>query len=109
MFQGTFLSIFNEDTELGKKYVFDIQRTCREVIDHARRVLHRNGIPCAGLGSKAVLVEKESQVERSQQIQEEVNKQIAEVVTCKICMDNNINALFASCGHVLSCMQCAAK
>lgn len=27
----------------GKKYVFDIQRTCREVYDNARRILYQNG------------------------------------------------------------------
>jgi hypothetical protein len=36
------VSIFNEDTSLGKKYVFDIRRTCREVYDNARRALYQN-------------------------------------------------------------------
>lgn len=27
----------------GKKYVFDIQRTCREVYDNARRTLYQTG------------------------------------------------------------------
>lgn len=40
--QGTIVSIFNEDTSLGKKYVFDIRRTCREVYDNARRALYQN-------------------------------------------------------------------
>lgn len=39
-FQGTIISIFNEDSTLGKKYVFDIRRTCREVYDNARRALY---------------------------------------------------------------------
>lgn len=43
MFQGTIVSIFNEDTSLGKKYVFDIRRTCREVYDNARRALYQTG------------------------------------------------------------------
>lgn len=38
--QGTIISIFNEDSTLGKKYVFDIRRTCREVYDNARRALY---------------------------------------------------------------------
>lgn len=42
-FQGTIVSIFNEDTSLGKKYVFDIRRTCREVYDNARRALYLSG------------------------------------------------------------------
>lgn len=40
IFQGTIISIFNEDSTLGKKYVFDIRRTCREVYDNARRALY---------------------------------------------------------------------
>ena len=40
--QGTIVSIFNEDTSLGKKYMFDIRRTCREVYDNARRALYQN-------------------------------------------------------------------
>lgn len=42
--KGTIASMFKEDTELGKRYVFDIQRTCREVHDQARRILHERGI-----------------------------------------------------------------
>ena len=38
--KGTIVSIFNEDSTLGKKYVFDIRRTCREVYDNARRALY---------------------------------------------------------------------
>lgn len=39
--KGTIVSIFNEDSTLGKKYVFDIRRTCREVYDNARRALYQ--------------------------------------------------------------------
>lgn len=35
------MSIFNEATPLGKQYVFDIRRTCREVHDNARRALYQ--------------------------------------------------------------------
>lgn len=39
--KGTIASLFNENTALGKNYVFDIQRTCREVYDHTRRVMYQ--------------------------------------------------------------------
>lgn len=42
--KGTIASMFKEDTELGKKYIFDIRHTSREVIEEARRVLHKRGI-----------------------------------------------------------------
>lgn len=42
-------------------------------------------------------------------IQTEVEKRIDEMVCCKICMDKTIDSLFATCGHVVSCMDCAKK
>jgi hypothetical protein len=39
--KGTIFSLFNENTPLGKNYVFDIRRTCREVYDHTRRILYQ--------------------------------------------------------------------
>lgn len=33
--------MFNESSPLGKQYVFDIRRTCREVHDNARRALYQ--------------------------------------------------------------------
>ncbi|XP_073811050.1 E3 ubiquitin-protein ligase defense repressor 1 [Musca autumnalis] len=45
--KGTIASMFKEDTELGKKYIFDIRHTSREVIEEARRVLHKRGIVTA--------------------------------------------------------------
>lgn len=38
--KGTIVSLFNENSPLGKNYVFDIRRTCREVYDHTRRILY---------------------------------------------------------------------
>ncbi|KAH8371964.1 hypothetical protein KR093_009549, partial [Drosophila rubida] len=49
--KGTIASMFNEDTELGKRYVFDIQHTCREVHDQARRKLHELGVDVAALAA----------------------------------------------------------
>ncbi|KAH8299907.1 hypothetical protein KR044_007390 [Drosophila immigrans] len=49
--KGTIASMFNEDTELGKRYVFDIQLTCREVHDQARRKLHERGYDVAAVGA----------------------------------------------------------
>lgn len=42
--KGTIASIFNEDSTLGKKYVFDIRKTCREVYDNARRALYQGAV-----------------------------------------------------------------
>lgn len=58
---------------------------------------------------KSVLAEKERQLERSRQIQAEVQRRIAEAVQCRICMDKQIDAIFTACGHVVSCMECASR
>ncbi|CAG5127102.1 unnamed protein product, partial [Candidula unifasciata] len=39
-FKGTFVSIFNENSDFGKRYIFDIQRTSREAYDLVRRKLY---------------------------------------------------------------------
>ena len=51
--KGTIFSLFNENTTLGKNYVFDIRRTCREVYDHTRRELYQlEGIAKSDDGSQ---------------------------------------------------------
>uniref|UniRef100_A0A1B0GMP8 RING-type domain-containing protein n=1 Tax=Phlebotomus papatasi TaxID=29031 RepID=A0A1B0GMP8_PHLPP len=121
---GTIVSMFNEDTELGKRYVFDIQRTCREVYDNARRVLHAQGIDikCPDEDSEsqqddlesrlkavatdvnAVLAEQEA---RRGQMEKMVSDRISEAFTCRVCMDKSIDTMFAPCGHVACCRACA--
>lgn len=105
--------MFNEDTELGKRYVFDIQRTCREVYDNARRVLHGKGYevnqqqenPMDG-DYESILKEKEEQTDRLENI---VSGRIKEAMTCGICMDEEIDTVFFPCGHAMSCTDCAKK
>lgn len=53
LFQGTIASIFNDSTTLGRRYVFDIRRTCREVYDRARRAAHAQQHSAAPHDSRA--------------------------------------------------------
>ncbi|KAM7343972.1 E3 ubiquitin-protein ligase defense repressor 1 [Cochliomyia hominivorax] len=53
--KGTIASMFKEDTELGKRYVFDIQHTSREVHDQARRILHERGIETSSHSTASVM------------------------------------------------------
>lgn len=110
--KGTIASMFNEDTELGKRYVFDIQRTCREVHDTARRVLHSRGIEIRSYKnqlSPADQVEGFDVEDQEKAIERAVAGRITEAWTCKICMDNVINTMFSPCGHVMCCKTCADK
>ncbi|GAB0087718.1 E3 ubiquitin-protein ligase MYLIP [Sergentomyia squamirostris] len=126
--KGTIVSMFNEDTELGKRYVFDIQRTCREVYDNARRVLHAQGVDIrrpegvdedegekdclesrlqsVATDVSAVLAEQDA---RRGQMEKMVSERISEAFTCRICMDRAIDTMFSPCGHVACCRSCAEK
>lgn len=149
--KGTIASMFKEDTELGKRYVFDIQRTCREVHDQARRILHEKGIEVlnnttsgnedlfenmlsgatktlsastlhpadeevtqlhiddiSAVADKLDMALREKE-KRDAAIARCVEARISEAMTCKICMDREINTMFNPCSHVTTCAECAAR
>lgn len=121
--QGTIASMFNVHTKLGRLYVFDIQRTYREVYDHARRVLHAKGIDVTGALKAADENEPidilptelngatspTSSNEALHKMEKEVAERISEAITCRICMDREIDTSFTPCGHITSCNSCAEK
>ena len=108
--------MFNEDSELGKRYVFDIQRTCREVYDNARRTLHARGIEISSQEnrqtsplSEEFAKEFEDEADQNNKIDKIVDCRIKDALTCRICMDNEIDAMFSPCSHITSCQVCAEK
>ncbi|XP_014258655.1 E3 ubiquitin-protein ligase MYLIP-A [Cimex lectularius] len=92
--KGTIASIFNESTPLGKKYVFDIQKTCREVHDSARRALY---------------TPVENKPQTKQQDAEYRLAGIIDSFTCRVCMDRQIDTVFFPCAHVITCLDCAPR
>lgn len=115
-FKGTIVSMFNEGTELGKRYVFDIQRTCREVHDNARRILHSRGIEIIKVQPECPQVQAEKldqqltkEAAESDKLERLVEERILEAVTCIICVDNQMDTMFLPCGHIAACRQCAEK
>lgn len=128
LLQGTIASMFNIHTKLGKLYVFDIQRTYREVYDHARRVLHAKGVDITSAqlthsadldgneftafnehGHDSTLQTKPVVKEVIEKMEKEVAERISEAITCRICMDCEIDTSFSPCGHITSCSKCAKK
>lgn len=121
--------MFNVHTKLGKLYVFDIQRTYREVYDHARRVLHAKGVDVTSTrtieaidletdrcslspldfasGSSISITSLSKEV--IEKMEKEVAERISEAITCRICMDREIDTSFTPCGHITSCSICAKK
>ncbi|XP_058447123.1 E3 ubiquitin-protein ligase MYLIP [Malaya genurostris] len=114
--KGTIVSMFNEDTELGKRYVFDIQRTCREVYDNSRRILHARGIEISKVQLHCPRVQAEEldqrlaeEAEENSKLDRLVEERIVEAVTCIICADNIMDTIFLPCGHITACRQCAEQ
>ncbi|KAL1500774.1 hypothetical protein ABEB36_006219 [Hypothenemus hampei] len=104
--KGTIVSIFNEGSTLGKKYVFDIRRTCREVYDNARRAIYQEHQARLALQTeKAGMSECDGENCKDS---EKLNR-ILEAMTCKICMDNRLDCVFLPCAHVVSCTTCASR
>jgi E3 ubiquitin-protein ligase MYLIP len=103
--KGTIVSIFNEDSTLGKKYVFDIRRTCREVYDNARRALYQeNTTQNLSRGN----LDHNQNGGECKNSQEKLSR-FLDAMTCKICMDSQIDAIFLPCGHGVACTACASR
>nr|CAD7397845.1 unnamed protein product [Timema cristinae] len=111
--KGTIVSIFNEDTSLGKKYVFDIKRTCREVYDNARRALYQTGNTVFqpqeddGCVSTVTLCDGCSE-ENCKQSKQRLSR-FLEAMSCRICMDRAIDTALFPCAHIITCGECAAR
>ena len=95
------MSIFREDSELGKKYVFDIRLTFRELYDNSRRILHSKGFDVTTVPQSSQSEETEGNSSNS------TDKRVD--LTCSICMDQKIDTLFLPCAHLSCCKFCAEK
>ncbi|XP_030765154.1 E3 ubiquitin-protein ligase MYLIP-A [Sitophilus oryzae] len=105
--KGTIVSIFNEDSTLGKKYVFDIRRTCREVYDNARRAIYQESQAKLALDAEHMSASN-LEGDRCKDSEEKLSRFI-EAMTCKICMDNRLDCAFMPCAHVVACSTCSAR
>ncbi|BFZ12568.1 hypothetical protein BsWGS_15607 [Bradybaena similaris] len=133
-FKGTFVSIFNENSDFGKRYIFDIQRTCREAYDLARRKLYTQssspmGSPVhywpqshASLGNdeNGNFEKKDNETceltleERNTILQKEVKRlrqrleSLEESLLCCICMYSRVCMVLSPCGHMV-CDTCSER
>ncbi|XP_078009705.1 E3 ubiquitin-protein ligase MYLIP isoform X2 [Phascolarctos cinereus] len=122
--KGHLASLFlNENINLGKKYVFDIKRTSKEVYDHARRALYNAGVvdlvsrsdqspPTSPLKSSESSMNCGSceglSCQQSKALQEKLRK-LKEAMLCMVCCEEEINSTFCPCGHTVCCEGCAAQ
>ncbi|XP_059423855.1 E3 ubiquitin-protein ligase MYLIP-B [Carassius carassius] len=122
-FKGHLASLFlNESIDLGKRYIFDIQRTSKEVYDRARRALFNAGRAVSGCGSPrddcSLSPLRQTKVEREVQtciscrktcVLKEKLQRLQEALTCSLCCQQEINAAFCPCGHMFCCYNCASQ
>lgn len=122
--KGHLASLFlNENINLGKKYVFDIRRTSKEVYDHARRALYNAGVvdlmsrsdqspPSSPLKSSESSMNCSSceglSCQQTRALQEKLRK-LKEAMLCMVCCEEEINSTFCPCGHTVCCESCAAQ
>ncbi|MGH0144947.1 UNVERIFIED_CONTAM: hypothetical protein FKN15_031663 [Acipenser sinensis] len=123
-FKGHLASLFlNENINLGKKYVFDIKRTSKEVYDHTRRALYNAGIvdfvsrrdsssqisPLKSSESNLNCASCEGlSCQQSKALQDKLQK-LKEAMLCMVCCEKEINSAFCPCGHMVCCKSCAAQ
>lgn len=127
-FKGHLASLFlNENINLGKKYVFDIRRTSKEVYDHARRALYNAGmvdLMSRSGGERSTHPRSPNRQDGSEEdddddggsdcgscqqsraLQERLHK-LQEALLCMLCCEEQINAAFCPCGHLVCCQTCA--
>ncbi|XP_012966143.1 E3 ubiquitin-protein ligase MYLIP isoform X2 [Mesocricetus auratus] len=122
--KGHLASLFlNENINLGKKYVFDIKRTSKEVYDHARRALYNAGVvdlvsrsdqspPSSPLKSSDSSMSCSSceglSCQQTRVLQEKLRK-LKEAMLCMVCCEEEINSTFCPCGHTVCCESCASQ
>ncbi|XP_056617958.1 E3 ubiquitin-protein ligase MYLIP-B [Triplophysa dalaica] len=120
-FKGHLASLFlNESIDLGKRYIFDIQRTSKEVYDRARRALFNAGMAVTGCGGprdvcgpcpspRAEREETTCVSCRETHVLREKLQRLREALTCAMCCQQEINAAFCPCGHMFCCYNCAGQ
>ncbi|XP_038218591.1 E3 ubiquitin-protein ligase MYLIP-A [Zerene cesonia] len=111
--KGTIASIFNDSTTLGRRYVFDIRRTCREVHDRARRDAHarelREPRPPAPRAPRDPRPPRARPGDESSRSRSRSRSASASGLACRACMDAAIDTLFLPCRHVVCCGHCATR
>uniref|UniRef100_A0A8C5JZ38 E3 ubiquitin-protein ligase MYLIP n=1 Tax=Jaculus jaculus TaxID=51337 RepID=A0A8C5JZ38_JACJA len=122
--KGHLASLFlNENINLGKKYVFDIKRTSKEVYDHARRALYNAGVvdlvprsdqsppnsPLKASESSMSCSGCEGLSCRQTRALQEKLRQLREAMLCVVCCEQEVNSTFCPCGHTVCCERCASQ
>lgn len=111
-FTSHFAALFNHNIPLGRKYVFDVRRTAKEAYDHARRALyHANkGVQNTSPPASPEVGEDVGceGCTRTRTLEEAILR-LREALLCVVCCQEEIDAAFCPCGHLVCCQGCAAQ
>nr|XP_055066018.1 E3 ubiquitin-protein ligase MYLIP-B [Misgurnus anguillicaudatus] len=120
-FKGHLASLFlNESIDLGKRYIFDIQHTSKEVYDRARRALFNARMAVTGFGGPRDICAPcpSPQAETEERtcvgcvetlVLKEKLQRLRDALTCALCCEQEISAAFCPCGHMFCCYNCAGQ
>lgn len=103
--RGSIVSFFNVNTDLGKKYSFDLRRTQQEVHDEARRKLFRMGLTTQA-GTTDLAGQTHEREEAANSLEEQL-RILRDAMTCKVCMAAHMDTVLLPCGHFILCSNCA--
>ncbi|XP_072014159.1 E3 ubiquitin-protein ligase MYLIP-like [Amphiura filiformis] len=114
--KGSFISLFNENSDLGKRYSFDVKRTWREAHDATRRKLFvtgQSGASCLHEENSMSLQELQKETEdlhdtTDPKVLQEKLRHIQGAMQCKVCMDALLSTALLPCGHLV-CESCADR
>lgn len=114
--KGSFVSLFNENSDLGKRYSFDVKRTWREAHDATRRklfVASQSGASCLAAEDSLSLHELQKEADAlhdttDPKVLQEKLRHIQDAMQCKVCMDASLNTALLPCGHLV-CGMCADR
>lgn len=111
-FKAHLASLFlSESVDVGKKYIFDVQRTSKEAYDRARRTLFKSSAlsPARRLFTEEEEDEGSCEGCRETCVLRDKLRRLQEALTCALCCDREISAIFCPCGHMVCCQLCAAQ
>ncbi|KAF4088545.1 hypothetical protein AMELA_G00083850 [Ameiurus melas] len=109
-FKAHLASLFlTESVDVGKKYIFDVQRTSREAYDRARRTLFKSSGLSAARRMSAEEEDGSCEGCRETCVLRDKLQGLHEALTCALCCDREISTTFCPCGHMVCCKLCAAQ
>lgn len=109
-FRGSIASLLHINSDIGKKYSFDVRRTCREVQEATRRTLYKAQLAAGATNAEKtneVRNEKGIAMSRKENLLEKLHA-IHDAMLCKVCMDASLDTALLPCGHLL-CSSCAER